>query len=1198
GVTNSLGEVTIRGTTIEIGSDLSTAGGPVELSANDGVLIAPSGTIGSGGGMLSIDADDDDDGVGIYEQRAAIATSDGDVSVIAADVHLNQTIDAGQGTITFEHSQPNRLIQLGGNAGFPADVLVTDVRSYRFAATDGSHSDFSGLEVALVGDINGDGIDDLLISAPHHDAMISTSAGGGVGYSVDRAGRLYIVFGGESNLLALDAFDGTVDNVIQLPSVTAARDASVTSGGLEIVGNVPDGRLGTSAIGTGDFNDDGHVDLLIGAEGEPFNSSAPPGKAYVIFGGPVADIHLNDPPANVLEIRGDASGDRFGSAVAVGDINGDGIDDVVIMASRGQYSSSSGFSSPARSNRAYVVFGVDASTPAAIGAMDAADGASDGFLEAGSLTSATGYRIETQRLVQAVAVGDISGDGTDDLILVGDDQIFNSSNLLQVGVAHVFLGERLGLIDAADGDLDGRIEMERADLRIQTPVGESTIQSVAVVGDINGDGENDLALGVPFDANGAGSKAYVVFGGLGNLQSLDKIGGGDGIIHLTNIDGDNGFRMTDIDAFGAEGGNLDLVSVGDINGDGFDDLAIGAATGGDGYPSPGQVHVVFGKDTDTNDDGTQDDPFAADLSVTTLDGLDGFTLTGAMTHERFGFSVSGSADIDGDGITDLLAGSPYNPYHGYHPEQPGSAYVVFGQSGSTGYESGEFHLSDVELTWLVADEVIIDAPGASSITRVLDDIALPTADGLTFDGGGIVQVCGDIAVGEAGVGGGGGSGGSVETDMIIFNQDVLLCADVRLIDFGSGVQFNRGLAFDVYDPDPGTAIVEPIKTLTVDLTAAAAGSSTLRIGDSADDTLRLSLAGVDASVLHERIVLLGRLELGGSLELIDDGEFSLSAGSEVVLIDNDASDAISGTFSSVNGGSADEGAIITISGIDYRLSYLGGDGNDVVVLLANTAPLADIGGPYIVSEGESITLDARGSSDAEDDPSALTYHWDLDNDGIFETFGATVSFAAIDGPDTKTVSLQVIDTAGASDIATTDILIENVSPTVDADVAIVSVDEGERAVNSGTFDDAGDDIVTITASIGTISQHDGSWTWTLDTTDGPDDSQTIIITATDSDGDFSTTSFELDVTNVSPTVDADVAIVSVDEGERAVNSGTFDDAGDDVVTITASIGTISQHDGSWTWTLTRPMVQMIRKRSSSRRPTAMATSAQQRLNLT
>ncbi|MEZ6090497.1 MAG: hypothetical protein R3C05_21260 [Pirellulaceae bacterium] len=102
----------------------------------------------------------------------------------------------------------------------------------------------------------------------------------------------------------------------------------------------------------------------------------------------------------------------------------------------------------------------------------------------------------------------------------------------------------------------------------------------------------------------------------------------------------------------------------------------------------------------------------------------------------------------------------------------------------------------------------------------------------------------------------------------------------------------------------------------------------------------------------------------------------------------------------------------------------------------------------------------------------------------------------------------------------------NVSPTVDADVAVVFVDEGDQAVNSGTFDDAGDDVVTITASIGTISQHDGSWTWTLDTTDGPDDSQTITITATDSDGDFSTTTFELDVTNVAPTVDADVAIVS------------------------------------------------------------------------
>ncbi len=83
---------------------------------------------------------------------------------------------------------------------------------------------------------------------------------------------------------------------------------------------------------------------------------------------------------------------------------------------------------------------------------------------------------------------------------------------------------------------------------------------------------------------------------------------------------------------------------------------------------------------------------------------------------------------------------------------------------------------------------------------------------------------------------------------------------------------------------------------------------------------------------------------------------------------------------------------------------------------------------------------------------------------------------------------------------TFELVVENAAPELTVDQAAVNVDEGELATNSGTYHDPGDDSVTLTVSAGTIVDHgDGAWSWSLATTDGPDDSQVITVTATDSD---------------------------------------------------------------------------------------------------
>ncbi|MBI4826853.1 MAG: choice-of-anchor D domain-containing protein [Nitrospirae bacterium] len=133
---------------------------------------------------------------------------------------------------------------------------------------------------------------------------------------------------------------------------------------------------------------------------------------------------------------------------------------------------------------------------------------------------------------------------------------------------------------------------------------------------------------------------------------------------------------------------------------------------------------------------------------------------------------------------------------------------------------------------------------------------------------------------------------------------------------------------------------------------------------------------------------------------------------------------------------------------------LSGDG----VAAPNQSPVADAGGPYNVNEGTTSLLDASGSSDA--DGSIVSYAWDLDNDGVYETIGNPMGFdaASIDGPlGPFTIGLKVTDNLGAIGTTTTTIMINNVPPVADAGgpysaVAGTAVLLSGSAVDSGNTD--------------------------------------------------------------------------------------------------------------------------------------------------
>ena len=251
-------------------------------------------------------------------------------------------------------------------------------------------------------------------------------------------------------------------------------------------------------------------------------------------------------------------------------------------------------------------------------------------------------------------------------------------------------------------------------------------------------------------------------------------------------------------------------------------------------------------------------------------------------------------------------------------------------------------------------------------------------------------------------------------------------------------------------------------------------------------------------------------------------------------------------------------------------TYADAGSKDVTV--DDVDPTIVLTGNNNVDEGSTYTLTLGTITDpGVDTVTEWIVHW---GDGVTETFTSdgnkTHTYA--DGPNLYTIRTDLTDEDGThADAGTKDVTVDNMAPVVAADADPVTVNEAQQATNTGTFSDVGDDVVTITTSLGLVTQvgtQNGTWSWWFNTHDGPDESQDVIVRATDSDGAVTITTFRLEVDNVAPVAVADVALVTVDESRTATNTGTFSDVGVDAVTITASIGTIGQvgtQSGTWSW---------------------------------
>lgn len=244
---------------------------------------------------------------------------------------------------------------------------------------------------------------------------------------------------------------------------------------------------------------------------------------------------------------------------------------------------------------------------------------------------------------------------------------------------------------------------------------------------------------------------------------------------------------------------------------------------------------------------------------------------------------------------------------------------------------------------------------------------------------------------------------------------------------------------------------------------------------------------------------------------------------------------------------------------------------DVVVLPLNTAPVAN-SDLAATDEDSSVTFNVL-TNDTDDQGNivpASTVALSSPSQGVVTdngsgsfSFDPNGEFESLAVNESAEVSFdyQIEDAFGETDSASVTITVNGVNdaPTVSND-GDVTIDEGQTATSSGLWSDVdASDVVTLSASTGDVSRNaDGTWDWSFNSADGPDESQTVVITADDGQGGVTTTSFELTVNNVAPTVDSvsstnsDVDNASED-GSVSV-SGSLSDPGLDTHTVTVNWG--------------------------------------------
>jgi len=511
----------------------------------------------------------------------------------AGDVNGDGYADVLVGAWTHDNGNTNEgraFLYLGsstGLAGTAAWMTESDQLEARL-----------GLSVAGAGDVNADGFSDVLVGAYQYDngqtnegrASLFLGAASGLSASADWTGepdQAFASYGvcvrsaGDVNgdgysdwLVGANTFDDDQTDegrvfVYAGASAGLAQGASWTS-----LSDQSDASWGASVASAGDVNGDGYGDVLFGASSYS-NDLITEGRAFLHLGSAAGLSTSADWMA-----EGDQGGALLGGSLATaGDVNGDGYSDVIVGAH--------GYNgSHVNDGRALLYLG------------------SGSGLSTSPAWTAEGDQVNAQFGISVATAGDVNGDGYSD-VLVGS---LYDNGQTDEGRAFLYLGSAAGLSTSAAWTVESDQE------------GAVFGRSLATAGDVNGDGYSDVLVGAYLYDNGETNEGRV-------LLFLGSAAGLSASVAWTS-EGDQG---------GAHFG-LSLAPAGDVNGDGYSDVLVGAHQYDNGETNEGRAFLYLG-------------------SASGLEASPAWTAEGDQASARFGISVATAGDVNGDGYSDVLVGA-------------------------------------------------------------------------------------------------------------------------------------------------------------------------------------------------------------------------------------------------------------------------------------------------------------------------------------------------------------------------------------------------------------------------------------------------------------------------------------------------------------------------------------------------------------
>ncbi len=554
--------------------------------------------------------------------------------------------------------------------------------------------------VGTAGDVNGDGFDDLIIGTPGYGSQFGLCGG-----TTDSHGRVDVFYGSATGIPAgpswslfgcqfLSAYsylgnsvstagdvngDGYDDIIVGAPGATAPGEAYVFLGsatGLPIYGGglgafgaritisgvSSGGNFGVSVGTAGDVNGDGYSDVIVGANTADYFSLTDCGEACIYRGSATGvDTTL------FWSEYGPTAGAQFGYSVGpAGDVNGDGLADVVVGAFD--------YSSPESVEGFFAVFQSYKTTMI-----------SNFWVESNQAGALLGFSVAT--------AGDVNGDGFSDVV-VGEPGYSNGQS--QEGAIQLYYGTGDKPSTAVNWNLLGDF------------ASPNYAWSVASAGDVNGDGYDDFLIGDPSFSDGAAGNRGRVF------------------LEYGSAIGPNGVWSAVGGAAGDQLG-ISVASAGDVNGDGFDDIIVGAHQGGVGV---GKALIWYGR--------------AGGL----LSGQVADSVTATSSATQFGGSVACAGDVNGDGYADVIVGAPTDAST---VSGEGSVFVYLGGSGGLSHTvawSAHGGQQDAHMGQAVAGGGDINGDGYSDIVAGVPDYDKPAGPFFLVDSGRILWALG----GPAGLG--------------------------------------------------------------------------------------------------------------------------------------------------------------------------------------------------------------------------------------------------------------------------------------------------------------------------------------------------------------------------------------------------------------------------------------------------------------